>query len=94
MDIQWDGDFNFSHWDTLDAKWATQYDSSTGLVGNVNYVNIKHGLKVAKDILIKWGAHSAFAGLEPINEPWYNTPIDMLKDYYRDVRSMVQLYAP
>lgn len=29
-----------------------------------------------------------------MNEPWWNTPLDTLRDYYREVRPLVQKYAP
>jgi len=36
----------------------------------LNYDNLNWGLEVANSILSKWGSHSAFAGYEPVNEPW------------------------
>jgi hypothetical protein len=45
-------------------------------------------------MLIRWGNHSAFAAFEPVNEPWWNTPMPVLKDFYRDARKLVQRYAP
>lgn len=38
--------------------------------------------------------HSAFAAFQPVNEPWWNTPLDPLFDYYRKVRKLVQRFAP
>jgi len=89
MDVVWDGEFNFTHWDIQTAKWISNYDAVTGETGNINYVNIRWGLKVAKDFLIKYGSHSAFGGFQPVNEPWWNTPLPVLKDFYRAVRKMV-----
>ena len=43
---------------------------------------------------MKWGNHPAHAAFEPVNEPWWNTPLDVLKDFYRDVRKLVQKHAP
>lgn len=45
-------------------------------------------------LLKKWGAHSAFGALEPVNEPWPNTPLDVLKPFYRLVKKLVDKYAP
>ena len=45
-------------------------------------------------MLIPWGNHPALVGLSPVNEPWRNTPLDLLKDYYRNVRSLMKKYAP
>lgn len=50
---------------------------------------MNHALDVAEGILGKWGSHSAFAAFEPLNEPWKQTPLDALKDFYRKVRKMV-----
>jgi len=45
-------------------------------------------------ILKKWGKHPAFGALEPVNEPWWFTPLDELKGFYRTVRQLVVKYAP
>jgi len=45
-------------------------------------------------MLIKWGSHSAFAAFEPVNEPWWASDFDVLKNWYREVRPLVQKYAP
>lgn len=45
-------------------------------------------------MLQRWGKHPAFAAFEPLNEPWWNTDIDILKDFYRKVRKLVQKYTP
>jgi len=45
-------------------------------------------------MLAAWGNHSAFIAFEPVNEPWSNTNINVLMDFYRDVRALVQTYAP
>lgn len=45
-------------------------------------------------LLKKWGSHSAFGALEPVNEPWQNTPLDVLMPFYRLVKKLVDKYAP
>ena len=40
-------------------------------------------------ILKRFGSHSAVIGFEPVNEPWANSPLEVLYDFYREVRSMV-----
>lgn len=94
MDVIWDGEYNFTHWDTQTAKWISEYDRINSDFGNTNYVNIRWGLKVARELLIHFGAHSALGGFQPVNEPWWNTPLPQLKDFYREVRKMVKIYAP
>jgi len=89
MDVIWNGDYNFTHWKTQTAKWISNYDRETGEVGNINYAHIKWGLDVAEGFLTRWGSHSAFGAFQPVNEPWWNTPLPVLKDFYREVRKMV-----
>lgn len=72
------------------GKWnvtAKKYDS-------FDYANINNSVRRCKEVLIRWGMHPAFAAFEPVNEPWENSDIDVLKDYYRQVRLLMQSYAP
>lgn len=55
---------------------------------------MQRSLDVSENLLKKWGTHSALYAFEPINEPWLETEIPLLKDFYRKVRKMVQRYAP
>jgi len=34
------------------------------------------------------------AAIEPVNEPWWNSDMDVLKDFYRDVRNMMREQQP
>ena len=45
-------------------------------------------------ILKRFGSHSAIIGFEPVNEPWANSPLEVLYDFYRAVRKLVQNLAP
>lgn len=45
-------------------------------------------------MLERWGSHEAFGAFEPVNEPWWNSPMDTLKDFYRSIRPLVQEYSP
>jgi glucan 1,3-beta-glucosidase len=75
-------------------QWLTQFDKDTQKNGEVDYSHLSWSLKTSEDILIRWGNHSAFAAFEPVNEPLWTTRIDVLKDYYRQVRKLVRRYAP
>jgi aryl-phospho-beta-D-glucosidase BglC (GH1 family) len=46
-------------------------------------------LNQVEALLKRFGAHSAVIGFEPVNEPWWNSDINILKDFYRSVRKMV-----
>ena len=61
---------------------------------HVDIDHIKWSLKQVEDILIRWGRHPALIGFEPVNEPWRNTPLYMLKAHYRDVRNLMKKHAP
>jgi len=41
-----------------------------------------------------WGTHPAVYAIEPLNEPWWSTPKDELKNFYRSVRANMKLKAP
>jgi hypothetical protein len=43
----------------------------------------------SKDLLTRWGSHSAFAAFEPVNEPWWASDYVTIKDFYREVRKLV-----
>jgi len=59
-----------------------------------NDANIQWSLDVVEDIMKRWGQHPAMYALEPVNEPWWNTPTDWLKDFYRSARELVRGYNP
>jgi hypothetical protein len=42
----------------------------------------------------RWGHHPAMYALEPVNEPWWNSNYDVLKDYYRQVRNEMRKINP
>lgn len=50
---------------------------------------MKFTLHQVKALLTRFGSHSAVIGFEPVNEPWWNSEITILKDFYRSVRKMV-----
>jgi hypothetical protein len=56
--------------------------------------NIARSLRVSKGLLQRFGNHSAFAAFEPVNEPWWNSNSTILKDFYRQVRTMMQEMTP
>lgn len=61
---------------------------------HIDYDHINFSLQVCEDLLNRWGSHSAFAAFQPVNEPWGNSDMTVLKDFYRKVRKMVQELAP
>ena len=45
-------------------------------------------------LLDTWGSHEALYAIEPVNEPWWCSDIDLLKDFYKDVKNMMQEQQP
>ena len=87
--VEWLNDTHFSHWPNAQANWEGQWNISAGKYDHINYDNLKWSTDVSEHLLQRWGNHSAFFAYEPVNEPWWNTNLDVLKDFYRDVRKLV-----
>jgi len=45
-------------------------------------------------LLERWGNHTAVYAIEPVNEPWWNTPRDWISDFYRSAKKLVHDYDP
>jgi glucan 1,3-beta-glucosidase len=89
-DVTWSDETHFSHVDVADwmGPWnGTGYDY-------INYKNIDFALETVNMLLDRWGSHPAVAALEPVNEPWWNSDMAVLKDFYRKVRSLMQRKTP
>jgi len=96
----WIDENNFNHWDQAYGEWMGVYDEA-GDVGNncldynnPNMDNIEWAKDTVQGLLDKWGTHPAVYAIEPVNEPWWCTDLDLLKDFYRDVKTMMQEQAP
>ena len=61
---------------------------------DINYENIQHGLDVISKMVETYAEHPAVLGLEPVNEPWEYTPIDILKSFYWEGYLIVKKGAP
>jgi hypothetical protein len=67
--------------------------SLTSVVDNVLLVRfVFPGVKSA--IVDRYGGHPAVLGIEPVNEPWQFTPIDVLKRFYWEGYLIVKRSAP
>lgn len=96
-EIIWYNDTHYTHKGIAD--WltnATFADDAKTIYqeGPLNFEHLQFSLKNSEDLLIRYGNHSAFGGFEPVNEPWWNTPLPPLKEFYREVRKLVRRYAP
>lgn len=93
-EVFWSDESHFEHWPRKAANWMGPWNRATGEYDYMNYDNMDWALEVANNLLLKWGAHSAFYGFEPVNEPWANSNMPALKDFYRKVRKLMQKHAP
>lgn len=87
-------DHTFEHWPIRDAKWIGDFDQETATYSSINHENIQHALDVIQLIVDRYKFHPAVQGLEPVNEPWQYTPIDILKRYYWEGYLIVKKSAP
>jgi len=102
MGLEWTSKLNiepaglvtFEHWGIRTAKWVGTFDSHNINYTSINYDNLNHSLEVITEIARSYGGHPAVLGLQPVNEPWEKTPIDVLKKFYWDGYLIVKRHAP
>jgi glucan 1,3-beta-glucosidase len=92
--VVWSEDgMNFTHWADQASNWYGDWNVETRVYDHINYASVNWGLKVHEHLLQRWGSHSAFYAFEPINEPQYQPIIEVLHDFYRESRKLVQRYT-
>jgi glucan 1,3-beta-glucosidase len=92
--VKWSDDQHFSHWPDSVGEWQGEWDSDAQQYSYLSHDNMNWSLKQAEGFLKRWGQHTAFYAYEPVNEPWWNSDMDSLFQFYRDTRALVQQYAP
>lgn len=93
--MEWLSNDNFQHWPILEASWFGTFERSNNSYLDINYSNIQHSLLVVQTILDRYANHPAVLGVEPLNEPWWFTPLPELKRlFYWEGYLMVQRKAP
>lgn len=88
------GSAHYDHWDIRGAEWIGNFDGLLNQYRSINYTNIEHSLNVVKKLVKLYANEKVIIGLEPVNEPWWPTPIDVLKEFYWDSYQIVQELAP
>lgn len=88
------GTTTFEHWPVRSAGWAGTFNATTNTYESINYDHLNHSLTTVALIVDRYADHPAIIGLEPVNEPWELTPIDLLKDYYWKSYKRVKARAP
>lgn len=87
--LTWVDDYDFSHWENLSANWIGDWNQTSYSYDNINQDHIDWALDNVQKLMDRWGNHTAMYALEPVNEPWWNTPRDTLMDFYRDAKKIV-----
>jgi glucan 1,3-beta-glucosidase len=68
----------------------------SGRAGPMNWPkdpqNIKETLRVLESFAQKYGSHPALYGIELLNEPRYDMPLDILRQFYQDGYGSVRKY--
>jgi glucan 1,3-beta-glucosidase len=93
-DFEWTDSNNFKHWSIENATWMGHFDGDSQTYTSINQQNMQWSLDVVKNLMKKWGNHPAVHALEPVNEPWWNSDLPTLKDFYRSCRDAVRAVNP
>lgn len=88
------GTTTFEHWPIRTAEWVGTFDHVAKNYSSINYENIQHSLDALLEITLRYRDHPAMLGIEPINEPWELTPLDVLKDFYWKGYKQTKRHAP
>ena len=87
----WTDENNFVHWDHAWGEWLGPVNPDDGCsLLSVNQDNIDWAKDTVQGLLDTWGNHPAVYAIEPVNEPWWCSDLDVLKTFYRDVRNMMR----
>jgi glucan 1,3-beta-glucosidase len=91
---EWSDETHFEHWSHALGEWMGEWDNDTGSYVSINYDNIDWAKDTMQGLLDKWGSHPGVVAMQPVNEPWWSSDLDVLKDFYRDVRTMMKEQQP
>jgi glucan 1,3-beta-glucosidase len=98
-DLRWtynrtEGEFHFSHWSIRAAEWAGHFDTTKQTYTKINYTNINNTLDIVERIIIKYRSYDNVVAFEPLNEPWWFIPLDVLQNFYWESYKLVRKLAP
>ncbi|KAF0699285.1 Aste57867_10127 [Aphanomyces stellatus] len=88
------GTTTFEHWPIRYAEWAGTFDPINHNYSSINYTNLNQSLEVVSRIVKRYSNNPVILGLQPVNEPWELTPIEVLKDFYWESYKRVKNLAP
>eukprot|EP00588_Corethron_pennatum_P017258 CAMPEP_0194307134 /NCGR_PEP_ID=MMETSP0171-20130528/3994_1 /TAXON_ID=218684 /ORGANISM="Corethron pennatum, Strain L29A3" /LENGTH=820 /DNA_ID=CAMNT_0039059029 /DNA_START=105 /DNA_END=2567 /DNA_ORIENTATION=+ len=102
MEVRWTSKINaypaglvtFEHWNQRTASWLGKFSRELFAVPEVDHGNIAHSLKVIEEIVRLYRYSSVIYGVEPVNEPWEWSPMEVLKSFYWEGYLIVKRDAP
>ena len=92
--IEWVSPTVFRHWDLRSADWVGHWNLTNQYYDAINFTNIDRSLQVVQSLVHTHKDDKVVVGMTPINEPWYNTPMDVLQEFYWQSYRIVQANKP
>lgn len=80
----------YRHWDIRGADWVGHYNTSTFRYDDINMTHIDFTLDVVRELVLRHKYDPVVIGIEPVNEPWWVIPLDVLKEFYWKSYQIVQ----
>mmetsp|Transcript_20251 Transcript_20251/g.64037 ORF Transcript_20251/g.64037 Transcript_20251/m.64037 type:complete len:708 (+) Transcript_20251:2-2125(+) len=88
------GQVSFTHWAVLQPGWLGYFDRKQWRTTSIRWKNIDHTIDVLCEMTELFKDHPAVFGLQPLNEPWQETPIGPLKRFYWEAYKAMKRRAP
>ena len=85
---------SFAHWPVRSANWLGEFNTVNLTYDVINYAHIQHSLDTIQIIVDLYKNNPAVIGLEPVNEPFEQSPVPVLKQFYWDGYLIVKESAP
>ena len=89
--VLWKDENHFEHWSHSYGEWMGPWDNN-----QYKYIDFDHidwAVDTIDRILDEWEQHPALYAIEPMNEPWKNSDVAVLKGFYRRVHSHMKKKA-
>jgi len=84
----------YHHWDIRGADWVGHYNTTTFRYDSINASHIDFTLDVVRELIERHKHDPVVIGIEPLNEPWWVIPLDVLKQFYWKSYQIVQKEQP
>lgn len=88
INIEWQDENNFKHWSVTRADWLGTWEG--WYYSDTNWDNVSWSVDQVTALMNRWGSHPALYALEAVNEPWWASDLDVLKEYYTRAREAVR----